>query len=192
MRNKDETKVQLILSTALKMIRRVGLAGLKMSDLAKEAGVATGTVYIYFEDKNQLIQELYFYLIRDNITDISQQISDNDPLKIKIKKIARNYLDDNINNPEYGAFFEQYFRSPYFYQDNTIRAEEAKSVQPIYQLIVEGQRQSLIKEADPDLLVTLVYGMLNEVAKTAIYTQKPLTQAEWELTFSVLWDGIRS
>ena len=193
MRSKDETKVQLILKTALKMIARIGLAGLKMSELAKEAGVATGTVYIYFEDKNQLIQELYFYLMRGNTTDVSQQISVNDPLKIKIKKIARNYLDDNIKNPEYGAFFEQYFRSPYFHQDNTIRTEEAKSVQPIHQLIVEGQHQSLIKEADPELLVTLVYGMLNEVAKTAaIYTQKNLTQAEWELTFSVLWDGIKA
>ncbi len=140
------------------MIARIGLAGLKMSDLAKEAGVATGTVYIYFEDKNQLIQELYFYLTRGNITDISQQISDNDPLKIKIKKIARNYLDDHINHPEYGAFFEQYFRSPYFQKDDFNRSEGEKSLHPIYQWVVEGQRQSLIKEADPEWLVTLILG----------------------------------
>lgn len=191
MRTKDETKVQLILKTALQMIARVGLAGLKMSDLAKEAGVATGTVYIYFEDKNQLIQELYDYLMRAN-ANISQQILDDDPLKIKIKKITRNYLDDNINHPEYGAFFEQYFRSPYFQKDDSTRSEGQKSLQPICRWVVEGQRQSLIKEADPEWLVTLMLGMLNEVAKMSIYTQKPITQAEWELTFSVLWDGIRA
>ena len=87
MRSKDETKVQLILGTALKMIERVGLAGLKMSDLAKEAGVATGTVYIYFEDKNQLIRELYLYLMHYNTADLNQPISENEPLKIKIKKL---------------------------------------------------------------------------------------------------------
>lgn len=192
MRTKDETKVQLIMTTALKMVARVGLAGLKMSDLAKEAGVATGTVYIYFEDKNQLIRELYLYLMHVSTNDLSQQITDSDPLKIKIKKIARNYLDNNINNPEYGAFLEQYFRSPYFQEDDATKAEEEIALQPIYQLVVEGQRQSLIKEADPELLVTLVCGMLNEIAKVSIYTQKPVTSAEWELTFSVLWDGIRS
>lgn len=192
MRTKDETKVQLILTTALKMVARVGLTGLKMSDLAKEAGVATGTVYIYFEDKNQLIRELYLYLMHVSTSDLTQQIAETDPLKIKIKKIARNYLDDNIKNPEYGAFLEQYFRSPYFQEDDSTKAEEEIALQPIYQLVVEGQRQSLIKEADPELLVTLVCGMLNEMAKVAIYTQKPVTPAEWELTFSVLWDGIRS
>ncbi len=192
MRTKDETKVKLILKTALKMVARVGLAGLKMSDLAKEAGVATGTVYIYFEDKNQLIFELYHYLMHVSINDLAPQILETDPLKIKIKKIARNYLEDNINNPEYGAFLEQYFRSPYFHKEDSTRVQKEITKQPLYQLMVEGQRQSLIKEADPELLVTLVYGMLNELAKVSVYTQKPLTSAEWELTFSVLWDGIRS
>lgn len=192
MRTKDETKVQLILGTALKMIERVGLAGLKMSDLAKEAGVATGTVYIYFEDKNQLIRELYLYLMHYNTANLNQPISANEPLKIKIKKMARNYLDNNTNNPEHSAFLEQYFRSPYFYEDDAAHQAEELALQPIYSLLVEGQRQSLIKDADPELLVTLVCGMLNEVAKVSIYTQKPITNAEWELTFSVLWDGIRA
>lgn len=192
MRTKDETKVQMILNTAFKMIARIGLAGLKMSDLAKEAGVATGTVYIYFEDKNQLIRELYHYLMHSNSVTLNQPISENEPLKIKIKKIARNYLDNNVNNPEHSAFLEQYFRSPYFHEDDAARQAEEPALQPLYSLLVEGQRQSLIKEADPELLVTLVCGMLNEVAKVSIYTHKPITHVEWELTFSVLWDGIRA
>jgi len=174
------------------MITRVGLAGLKMSDLAKEAGVATGTVYIYFEDKHQLIRELYLFLMRANTNDLTHELTGDEPLKIKIKKIARNFLENNIKNPEYGAFLEQYFRSPFFHEDDSIRNEEDQALQPIYQLVLEGQRQSLIKEANPELLVTLVCGMLNELAKQAIYTQQPISTTDWEMTFSVLWDGIRA
>ena len=192
MRTKDETKVQIILHTALKMVARVGLAGLKMSDLAKEAGVATGTVYLYFEDKNQLIYELYQHLMHHSTHDLTRSLSETDPLKVKIKKTARNYLDDTINNPEHGAFLEQYFRSPYFRKEDSTHPDEKITMQPVYQLIMEGQHQGLIKEADPAWLVTLICGMLNEVAKVAVYSQKSVSAAEWELTFGVLWDGIKS
>jgi len=191
MRNKDETKVKLILDTALSMIARIGLSGLKMSDLAKEAGVATGTVYIYFEDKNQLIRELYLQLTRHSTTDLSKGILVHEPLKIRLNKIALNYLENNIKNPENGVFLEQYFRSPYLQKDDETRLEEEKVLQPIYELVLEGQRQSLIKEANPKWLVLLMCGMLNEVAKQLIYKQKSLSEDEWELTFGVLWDGIK-
>lgn len=191
MRPKDEAKEQLILDTALSVINRTGLAGLKMSDLAKEAGVATGTVYIYFEDKSALIQRLYTYLLRKSLSDLNAGIEEADPLRVKIQKITRNYLDDNLKYPEYTAFFEQYFRSPYFVETEAIRAEENTMMQPIHELVVQGQQQTIIKEADPDLLVTLVCGMLNELAKQAHFTQQPISEHDWELTFSVIWDGVK-
>ncbi len=191
MRTRDEAKEQLILDTALQLIMRTGLSGLKMSDLAKEAGVATGTVYIYFDDKTALIQRLYVYLLRKSLSDLKADVTDSDPLPVKIQKIARNYLYDNLMYPEYTAFFEQYFRSPYSAETDVMRAEENSMMQPFYDLISEGQRQTLIKEGDPDLLITLVCGMLNELAKQAHFTGQPISETNWNLTFSIIWDGIR-
>ena len=191
MRNKDEAKEQLILDAALRLIRQTGLAGLKMSDLAKDAGVATGTLYIYFDDKPALIQRLYAYLLRKSLCDLSTGVADADPLRVKIEKMTRNYLDDNLKNPEYTAFFEQYFRSPYSVETAAIQAEEASVMQPILNLVVEGQQQTIIKKADPNLLVTLVCGMLDELARQAHFTQQPISESDWELTFSVIWDGIK-
>lgn len=191
MRTKDESKEKLILDTALRLIMQTGLSGLKMSELARAAGVATGTVYIYFEDKPTLIQRLYAYLLRKSLSDLRAGITDTDPLRVKIQKITRNYLDDSLENPEYTAFFEQYFRSPHYVETEAIRTEEASVMQPIYELIVEGQQQTIIKEANPDLLVTLVCGMLNELAKQALLFQQPISESDWELTFSVIWDGVK-
>ena len=162
-----------------------------MSDLAKEAGVATGTLYIYFDDKPALIQRLYAYLLRKSLCDLNAGVADTDPLRVKIRKMTRNYLNDNLDNPEYTAFFEQYFRSPYFVETEAIREAETSVMQPIYDLVVLGQEQTIIKEANPDLLVTLVCGMLNELAKQVLYTKQPISESDWELTFSVIWDGIK-
>lgn len=191
MRTKDEAKEQLILDTALRLIMQTGLAGLKMSDLAKEAGVATGTLYVYFDDKPALIQRLYAYLLRKSLCDLKAGIAETDPLRVKIQKITRNYLTDNVENPEYAAFFEQYFRSPYFVETEAMQIEEASIMQPIYELIVLGQQETIIKDANPDLLVTLVCGMLNELAKQAHFTKQPISESDWKLTFSVIWDGVK-
>ena len=191
MRTKDEAKEQLILDTALRLIMQTGLSGLKMSDLAKEAGVATGTVYIYFDDKPALIQRLYAYLLRKSLSDLNAGVLDTDPLRVKIQKITRNYLNDNLNYPEYTAFFEQYFRSPFAVETEDTRTEEVSMMQPIYDLVVQGQQQTIIKEANPDLLVTLVCGMLDELARQSHFTGKPISESDWELTFSVIWDGVK-
>src|SRR5207237_5042122 len=139
---------------------------------------ATGIVYIYFDDKPALIQRLYAYLLRKSLSDLEAGILASDPLRVKIQKICRNYLDDNLNHPEYTAFFEQYFRSPYFVDTEAIRAEETSVMQPIYDLVVQGQAQTIIKEANPDLLVTLVCGMLNELAKQALFTQQLISDQD--------------
>ncbi|RFS16075.1 TetR/AcrR family transcriptional regulator [Emticicia sp. C21] len=192
MRAKDENKEILILESALKMIARIGLAGLKMSDLAKEAHLATGTLYIYFRDKEELIRKLYLYLLRKSSANVIQGILTNEPLKKRVNKICYNFLIYNLEGPEYGAFFEQYYRSPFFHETESVLAEETAVMQPFYELIIEGQRQGIIKETEPELLVTLICGMLETMAKVSFYSQKSISDKEWETIFSIIWDGIKS
>jgi TetR/AcrR family transcriptional regulator, multidrug resistance operon repressor len=192
MRHKDETKEQIIFEAALRLIVQVGLSGLKMSDLAKEAGVAIGTLYVYFESKEVLVVRLYEYLIKISQQNVAQVFDEDDALKIKIKKITRSYLNSSMAHPEYGAFLEQYYRSSYFLENTTIQIEENQAVRPIFILLKEGQKQGVFKETDSDLLVSLVTGMLNEVAKQAFMTNTPVTDDYWNQIFAVIWDGIRS
>ncbi|MDR3613313.1 MAG: TetR/AcrR family transcriptional regulator [Candidatus Obscuribacterales bacterium] len=53
-RTLDETKRTAILTAAKLIFVRDGVANAKMSDIASEAGVAPGTLYLYFENKEAL------------------------------------------------------------------------------------------------------------------------------------------
>lgn len=192
MRIKDETKEKQILDTALGVIAKTGLSGLKMTELAKEAGVATGTVYIYFQDKDELIRSLYIYLMKQSVQGLTNNVQASEPLKVRIKKITHNYFYIKLLNPKRSAFFEQYFRSPYYQDTEIVSHKEESLILPIYNIVVEGQHQGIIKEANPELLVTLICGMLNQLVQTTLYTQQVLSEADWELTFRVIWDGIKS
>src|SRR5690606_22130158 len=56
-------KRTIILETTLELVRERGIHGFPISDVAKEGGIAVGTIYHYFEGKEQLIQELYQYVV---------------------------------------------------------------------------------------------------------------------------------
>ncbi|CAG4998134.1 hypothetical protein DYBT9275_01935 [Dyadobacter sp. CECT 9275] len=59
MRTRDIHKELLIREKAIEMIVKQGFDGLSMHKLAKAAGVSAATIYIYFKDREDLIQKLY-------------------------------------------------------------------------------------------------------------------------------------
>jgi AcrR family transcriptional regulator len=58
-RARGEQTRQLILETALRLFRERGYAETTMRAIAKEAGVAVGNAYYYFDSKEHLIQGFY-------------------------------------------------------------------------------------------------------------------------------------
>ncbi|MEM9930514.1 MAG: helix-turn-helix domain-containing protein, partial [Bacteroidota bacterium] len=55
MRLKDEQKLLAIIQATLELTHEKGLAGIKMTELARRAGIATGSLYTYFTDKQDLL-----------------------------------------------------------------------------------------------------------------------------------------
>ena len=58
MKPRDDKKVEQIYKATLLLVTEKGLAGITMSEIAKEAGLATGTLYIYFKNKDELVNAL--------------------------------------------------------------------------------------------------------------------------------------
>jgi AcrR family transcriptional regulator len=58
-------KRDAILAAALRLIARFGLHNTPMSAVAREAGVAVGTVYLYFPSKEAMINALYLHVLED-------------------------------------------------------------------------------------------------------------------------------
>jgi AcrR family transcriptional regulator len=56
---KSETTRRLLLNTALSLFRRKGLEATTMRDIAKQADVALGAAYYYFESKEAIVQAYY-------------------------------------------------------------------------------------------------------------------------------------
>ena len=55
MRKKDSAKYQRIIDAATKIFAKKGFYKAKVAEIAKEARVADGTIYLYFENKEDIL-----------------------------------------------------------------------------------------------------------------------------------------
>lgn len=67
-------KRKAILSAALRLIARSGLHNTPVSAIARAAGVAAGTIYLYFQGKEELINALYLALVGDRLDAITRAV----------------------------------------------------------------------------------------------------------------------
>ncbi|MEZ2338299.1 TetR/AcrR family transcriptional regulator [Mucilaginibacter sp. RCC_168] len=87
MRPRDENKEQLIRQKAIELIVNNGLDGFSISKLAKAAAVSPATIYIYYEDKDDLITRLCidvaWKMMEFSFKDFSPEMDFADGLKIQ-------------------------------------------------------------------------------------------------------------
>lgn len=190
MKPKDENKVQQIYLGTLRRVRAGGIAGLTMQAVAREAKIATGTLYIYFSSKEVLLVSLFHECVKNSATGFFRDYDPAEPFKVGFRKIWSNILHHRISNFEEMHFIEQFFTSPYIDEETKIKVK--KIFDPLRNLIQRGKDEHLIKDVDSFWLIAFMTGNINEVVKRVIYFNKKLTPEIEELNFQFCWDGIKA
>lgn len=191
MRTKDLNKKDRIFRSALVLTKQVGIAGITMSKIAKEAQMATGTLYIYFKTKEELIHQLYVKLETESAHRFLQNYDDSLPFNKGIKTIWFNYLKHRIEYFEESVFLEQYYHSPYITKQQKEMAEDLK--QPVYRLLANGKKNQEIKTtADSQLLFLAMLGFIRELAYEHIEGNYELNEERIESAFQLNWKMLQS
>jgi AcrR family transcriptional regulator len=112
-RARDPKKERAIRDVALGTIVRAGFDGLSMQKLAKDVGVSPATIYIYFEDRDDLILSLYREESRKmaeaTLAGFDPAMSFAAGLRVQWKNRARYCIE----NPREAHFLEQIRHSPF-------------------------------------------------------------------------------
>ncbi len=191
MRVKDIAKEKAILETALTMIDQEGLAGLKMGALAKRAGVATGTLYIYYESKEAIVQALYDYVVGQISFDMLREIDPASNLKAKLHQAASNYVQELLAYPRHHVFIEQYLRSPFVREGEQKRSAIGAQIEPIAQIFKSGIEKGELKKTDPWLMLTVSRGALDTFGwRLVSNNNSKFDPNSFDTVFNVLWDGM--
>ncbi|MDF1570527.1 MAG: helix-turn-helix domain containing protein [Bacteroidales bacterium] len=190
MRTKDTNKADLIFKAGLALITKEGIAGVTMSKLAAKAGMATGTLYIYFRSKETLLRKLYEKLNRESSARFMKGYDTRQPFAAGLKRVWLNYLNHRITHHDESVFLEQYYRSPYISADELQIAESMKA--PVHQMIRRGKEEQFIREdVDDEMLFLAMLGFIRELADEHVSGVYVLDEARIEKAFQISWEAIK-
>ncbi|HVI46794.1 MAG TPA: TetR/AcrR family transcriptional regulator [Chitinophaga sp.] len=190
MKPKDDKKSAQIFKAVLRLVVQKGLSGMTMGDISREAGIATGTLYVYFRSKDDLINAL-FAACRENSVQVSFKGYDpRQPYKPSFRTVWLNILRYRLQNFEEYVFQEQCYHSPFITAATREKALQLSA--PFYELIKRGQKEELIKNTDTMLLLSFILGAINELVKQSHYSGVTLTRTKISTTFSLCWDAIKT
>lgn len=189
MRCKDESKVHAIYKATLALVKERGLAGITMGDISKEASIATGTLYIYFKNKDELIRALFTVCREKSARHYFEGLEASMSFEERMKKMFRNIIYFKTDHFDISAFLEQTSHSPYIHITDLKRKQ--KAMQPLFDLISEGIETNKIKDTEIELVVSYLAGIVNEMVKRAYFSNKKLTDPVIDEVYEMFWDGIR-
>jgi AcrR family transcriptional regulator len=191
MRPLDPFKRDKILNAVYSLTGRQGLASVTIAGISKTAAIATGTLYIYFKNKEEVVQ-LAYAAVEDKMTQAMYCDFDiNIPIKQSLKKIYINMLEYRLKNYDETVFIDQYQQSAYIQLNFSKQLEEyEKQNKPLYDLLEKGKQEGIIKEVDAIVLISFFDGAVRSCSTGIIQKLFPLNQQLIDDYFDMIWRGM--
>lgn len=187
-RPKDETKIDAIFEATLKLVQKSGFNGLKMADVAKAAGMATGTLYIYFKNKDVLINELFLSLKRSKTHRMMAGYDPLDSFEDTFRKLWFNYLELSLAEPERMLFIEQFAHTSFLTKKTKQQGDQM--LEPLIAFLEQGMQKKIIRKMPMDLLLSQLMGPIYEAIKAQQSKKLVLTPAQKQGLFEMAWRSV--
>ena len=163
-----------ILRAAVQIFSRKGFFNSKVSEIARAAEVADGTIYLYFRNKDDLLISLFEEKMGEVVADVRRRTAVGGNALEKLKIFIENHMD--LLEREAGlveVIQVELRQSTKFLKDYT-PVKFFEYLEVISDILEEGKREGVFR---PDLNVSVarraVFGALDELSLTYILSRKP-------------------
>ena len=189
---KDSDKRNDIMRAALELIAEQGFHGAPMSEISAKAGVATGTIYRYFENKEVLINELHQELEKKIHEHIQKGYPVEQPLRERFLFLLMELLRYFIKNPLHFRYMEQYFNSPYgisLHREMLLGKSENHNI--LMDIFDQGIEQQVLKKLPKAVLFSLAFGSMIILMRDHILGSFTLDDLLIKQVSEACWDAVR-
>ena len=189
MKEKINDKYASLLQATLTLVKNRGFHDTPMSKIAKLAGVSPATIYLYFENKQDLINKLYLEVKASFCSCAFQGYTTELPVKEGFEVIWYNIADYKLNKVEEAMFLSQCDNTPII-DDESIQ-KGLKHLQPLLELWERGKNEGIIKSMSPYLLYAYTVYPLSFLLAMHVKGIIKIDEKDRSEAFQAAWDSIK-
>jgi len=156
-----------ILAAALECFVTRGFHGTAVPQVAKAAGIASGTIYHYFPSKEALVNALFRHWKNEIAKYVFMGFPGTAPPREQFRAMFQEMVAFALANPKAFAFLELHNHRSYLDEESLAIESRLKDFGAM--MVQRAQNEGLIKDGPPALLMELVFGAFNG-----------MLQAHWE------------
>ena len=193
----QEFRVQSIQDATMRVIGRKGMSSATIQEIADEAGVAKGTIYLYFRDREELVEKTFERAMSQLLEKIDEAIAANDKFESKVRAIMSAKLAFFSANRE---FFRLYLSLRMPEGNAQEQRRQRQRCQPRYQtrtqqfadILQQAMDRGEIRAVDPHrLAIFLIEGSTAIILERLSESSSPPEQADVDFMTSFILDGVR-
>lgn len=179
-----------IISSTVALVEEFGLEGAATAKIAAKAGVAIGTLFHHFPNKQLLFEATYHHIMEDYVWHL-MGLSDypDEQISKQLKKAIKASIDYWVRNRQYYGFVDQMTSSTFFtlsIQDDT----SARMDKNLGQLFKLGIKKKLIKRYEYPFVAEMLLKTIFQAAGIILDAKADKKESYRKLCFQFIWSAV--
>lgn len=186
---KSIDKRNALVQATIDLVNNNGFHATPMSKIAKMANVSPATIYLYFENKQDLVNQTYIEVKGEYTKYAFETYDEKMSVETGFKLIWKRIADFKLNECENAMFLAQCDNTPII--DESSRQEGIKHLQPLLDLWARGKNEGIIKPISDYLLYAYAINPLSFLMMAQNRGAFILNQTHIEQAYESAWSSIK-
>lgn len=173
LKEKKPEKYRCILEAAIRVFARKGFYQARVSEIAKEAGVADGTIYLYFQNKDDILIKLFEDGMKIVIDNVQREVEKGANALEKLHRFAVAHLSLIESDKDMAEVIQVELRQSTKFMKEYRNEKFYEYLDIISAIVREGKEQGLIRaDVEPGIVKRALFGALDEMSRFWVLSTK--------------------
>ena len=154
MRIRDKKKYNAIIKSSIQLINKLGFSGISMAKISKKAKVSPATIYIYFENKEDLFIKIYSDIRRKMGRAAMDGLDEKKTIEEQLKSLWHNYLTYAVTHIDFFIYRENFERTSMM---KKVKLNDFELFNYITDMIQSGIKEKRIKDLPLPILTSFAF-----------------------------------